>query len=81
MATGRIKLSPNEPKPKSVAQARLDTCTGFTHVRVLEDGARIETAIPACPFYKAASAQCSACGCFMRVKVLLPGARCPKGKW
>jgi hypothetical protein len=25
--------------------------------------------------------QCKLCGCFMRLKVLVPAAKCPAGKW
>lgn len=34
-----------------------------------------------CPSYTKGVSLCRECGCIMRVKVLLPNARCPLGKW
>ena len=35
----------------------------------------------ACEFFKPALTQCKECGCFMKMKVKLEKAQCPKGKW
>jgi hypothetical protein len=34
-----------------------------------------------CPFYISATHQCTKCGCIMNLKVKLPNAECPEGKW
>jgi hypothetical protein len=34
-----------------------------------------------CPEFFKLTAQCKKCGCFMKLKVLLPGQECPIGKW
>ena len=35
----------------------------------------------ACPFYVGLTHQCTKCGCIMNLKVKLPTASCPIGKW
>jgi len=34
-----------------------------------------------CNFLDLANYKCLECGCFMRLKVMMPTARCPKSKW
>ena len=34
-----------------------------------------------CDKFISATAQCKACGCFMKIKVKLEGAKCPLEKW
>lgn len=34
-----------------------------------------------CPKYIPATHQCKECGCIMNLKVKLPNAECPLGKW
>lgn len=34
-----------------------------------------------CKCFDKASARCSLCGCFMKVKVRLEASKCPVGKW
>tara|TARA_R110002012_G_scaffold309970_1_gene517395 strand:+ start:365 stop:583 length:219 start_codon:yes stop_codon:yes gene_type:complete len=35
----------------------------------------------ACPLLKKASKRCTACGCYMKTKVLVKQAKCPQNKW
>lgn len=35
----------------------------------------------ACPDLNKKLWVCRNCGCFMKVKVRIPSAKCPKGKW
>lgn len=38
----------------------------------------------ACPYATAGNTRkyiCGKCGCVIAAKVMLPGARCPEGKW
>jgi hypothetical protein len=41
---------------------------------------RIITCI-VCPHYISSSSKCSLCGCFMKLKTKLIGARCPDSRW
>lgn len=34
-----------------------------------------------CGLYRATDDRCAACGCFLRAKVWLAAARCPRGYW
>jgi hypothetical protein len=34
-----------------------------------------------CEFYVESTTQCSKCGCFMKIKTLLPFSKCPIDKW
>ena len=34
-----------------------------------------------CPAFKPLTQRCKKCGCFMPVKVRLPGQKCPIDKW
>lgn len=34
-----------------------------------------------CDKFKKSTKQCSVCGCFMPVKVIMPGMHCPEKKW
>lgn len=34
-----------------------------------------------CPYLKKPLNRCEKCGCFMDLKVILSGSRCPIGKW
>ena len=34
-----------------------------------------------CDSFKLTTKQCNECGCFMEVKVRIPGMKCPIGKW
>jgi hypothetical protein len=34
-----------------------------------------------CPFFNKRSARCQHCGCFMKLKTTLEGAKCPMGHW
>lgn len=34
-----------------------------------------------CPHFRSATKQCKKCGCFMPLKVRLPGQKCPINKW
>ena len=34
-----------------------------------------------CPELFHPTAQCKKCGCFMRLKVVMPNQNCPLGKW
>lgn len=35
----------------------------------------------ACEHYNKDTSRCGVCGCFMKVKAMLPGVSCPKKKW
>lgn len=35
----------------------------------------------ACPKYDVKVARCMVCGCYMKVKTLLPNVKCPENKW
>ena len=34
-----------------------------------------------CPEFFAPTAQCKQCGCFMKIKVLIPNQKCPLNNW
>lgn len=34
-----------------------------------------------CPMFNKTLAKCRQCGCFMRLKTTLQGAKCPRGHW
>tara|TARA_B100001939_G_C16815420_1_gene561920 strand:+ start:73 stop:246 length:174 start_codon:yes stop_codon:yes gene_type:complete len=34
-----------------------------------------------CPELFTPTAQCKKCGCFMKLKVVIPNQKCPIGKW
>ena len=34
-----------------------------------------------CPELFTPTAQCKKCGCFMKLKVVIPNQKCPLGKW
>lgn len=34
-----------------------------------------------CPEFFKLTNQCKKCGCFMKIKVLLPNQKCPIGNW
>ena len=34
-----------------------------------------------CEFLRKPLMQCSQCGCFVRIKSMVPKGECPKGKW
>jgi len=34
-----------------------------------------------CPFLFTPTMTCKRCGCFLRIKTLIPNQTCPEGKW
>lgn len=34
-----------------------------------------------CKYFNATTKQCKQCGCFMFIKIFIPQAECPVGKW
>ena len=34
-----------------------------------------------CPYFKSKFSRCSICGCFMKAKIRVSGAKCPIDKW
>tara|TARA_B100001939_G_C16879098_1_gene590049 strand:- start:468 stop:641 length:174 start_codon:yes stop_codon:yes gene_type:complete len=49
--------------------------------KIQELGKERFTICKECPELFHPTAQCKKCGCFMRVKVLMPDQKCPLDKW
>jgi hypothetical protein len=46
-----------------------------------EESAKRYAVCESCPSLLKLTHQCKECGCFMKLKVKLPAATCPLGKW